>query len=278
MTLQPGEYVTYCPEGTKNDGKGTLTVTGTTVTTKAASSAARARAVTTYRSYLDEQSAQLVSGTQAFVDAVKAGDVAKAKSLYGPARIPYERIEPVAETFGNLDPAIDARDGDVPTDEWGGFHKIEQALWVGNTTAGMEPVADKLLSDTRQLQALVKTVKLEPAAIANGAVELLNEVSSSKVTGEEERYSRTDLIDLAANVEGSKAAFDAVAPLLGSAEPSAATIDARFAALQAEVDKYKRGESYAPYTELTETQTRAISQAVDTVAEPLSKVAERIVA
>ncbi len=72
--------------------------------------------------------------------------------LYTPARVPYERIEPVAESFGDLDPAIDARAGDVPAAQWSGFHKIEQALWIKNTTKGMAPVARKLLADVTDLQ------------------------------------------------------------------------------------------------------------------------------
>ena len=39
------------------------------------------------------------------------------------------------------------------------------------------------------------------------------EVSASKITGEEERYSHIDLLDFAANVEGSKMAFSLVRQL-----------------------------------------------------------------
>ena len=90
-----------------------------------------------YATYVKDQAAQLVTATKAFTDAVKAGDVAKAKELYGPARIFYERIEPVAESFGDLDPAIDIRVPDVADpEEWTGFHAIEQALWEkGRPTA-----------------------------------------------------------------------------------------------------------------------------------------------
>ncbi|MCU1457617.1 MAG: hypothetical protein JWL73_1709 [Actinomycetia bacterium] len=280
VTLKPGTYVTSCPGGTENDGKGTLTVNGTAVDTAPTSNAAeRATAVATYRGYLQSQTDEMVAKTKVFVAAVKAGDVAAAKAAYVPARLPYERVEPVAEAFGDLDPNIDARDGDVPADEWGGFHKIEQALWVNNTTEGMGPVADKLLVDTQKLQRVVRTVKLEPATIANGAVELLNEVSSSKITGEEERYSRTDLDDLAANVEGSRSAFEAVAPLLPKGSPvSAAQIFARFDAVQAAVVPYQQGQGYVLYTSLTPDQTRALAQVVDAVAEPLSHIAEQVVA
>jgi high-affinity iron transporter len=279
VTLKPGRYVLTCPGGTKNDGKGTLVVTGKAVDAASTGDAAAvATAVATYRGYLQSQADDLVTRTRVFVTAVKAGDVEAAKAAYVPARLPYERIEPVVDSFGDLDSDIDARDGDVPSAGWGGFHKIEQALWVGNTTVGMGPVADKLLADTGRLQSLVRTVKLEPATIANGAVELLNEVSSSKITGEEERYSKVDLADLAANVEGSRSAFESVAPLLPKSSPvSAATIFARFDAVQSALVPYQQGESYVLYTALTADRTRALAQVVDAVAEPLSQVAEQVV-
>ena len=81
-----------------------------------------------------------MTATKAFTDAVDRGNVEQAKALYAPARVAYERIEPVAETFGDLDPEIDAREGDVPKKEWGGFHYIEQKLWVDGTTDGLTVV------------------------------------------------------------------------------------------------------------------------------------------
>ena len=109
----------------------------------------------------------------------------------------------MAESFGDLDPAIDARDGDVdPGTEWTGFHALEQHLWVTGDISKDKALADKLDADVAQLVGLVKTVELKPLEIANGAKELLDEVATSKITGEEDRYSHTDLWDFAANVAG----------------------------------------------------------------------------
>jgi iron uptake system EfeUOB component EfeO/EfeM len=214
---------------------------------------------------------------------VKAGDVEQAKELYVPARVPYERIEPIAESFGGLDPAIDARAGDVPAKSWGGFHVIERQLWVRGNTAGMSPVADKLVADVESLQRKAKRkakgVELEPAQIANGAVELLGEVSKSKITGEEERYSHTDLDDFKANVEGARAAFDAVRPLVAAKRAALADrIDARFAAVDEALSPYRDGNQFASYTTLDKPDTRALSRAIDALAEPLSSVGGIVVA
>ena len=184
--------------------------------------------------------------------AVEAGDVEKAKSLYPAARIPYERIEPVAESFGGLDPRIDARENDVPASEWSGFHVVEKALWVEDSADSMAPIAKQLLADVEELQGKVKTVELQAVQIANGANELLGEVSASKITGEAERYSHIDLVDFEANVEGAEAAFEAVEPLLSEKDPGLAKeIEAHFDDVYAALKPYRRGDGFVPYTELS---------------------------
>jgi iron uptake system component EfeO len=110
----------------------------------------------------------------------------------------------VAGSFGDLDPRIDVRANDVPASEFGGFHWIEKALWAEDTAKGMAPVAKQLQVEVEDLREEVKTVELHAVQIANGANELLGEVSASKITGEEKRYSHIDLVDFEANVEGPK--------------------------------------------------------------------------
>ncbi len=279
LTLKPGTFETYCPGG--ENERGTLTVTATDGTpVPSVSDPQRQAAVDAYRAFLAAQTAELVAATEAFSAAVTAGDVETAKALYPAARVPYERIEPVAEVFGDLDPAIDAREGDTePGVEWTGFHRIEKALWIDDSAEGMAPVAEKLLADVKELQTLVTTVELEPATIANGAVELLNEVSASKITGEEERYSRIDLVDFAANVEGSREAFEAVKPLLEARDNAlAAAISAEFADVDTALAEYRTEDGYVLYTELTPEDTRKLSAAIDVLAESLSQVAASVIA
>ncbi len=273
LTLEQGEYTLYCPGG--DDEKGTLTVSGEL---QAENSPQLDAAIERYREYLKETTAELVSATAPFVAAVEAGDVEKAKSLYAAARVPYERIEPVAESFGSLDPRIDARENDVPASEFEGFHRIEKALWIENSADGMAPVAKQLLADVEELEAKVKKVELQAVQIANGANELLGEVSASKITGEEERYSHTDLVDFEANAEGAEAAFEAVEPLLSEQDPKLAKeIEASFDDVYASLEPYRRGDGFVSYTELSEADTRKLAQEIDALAEELSQVPAQIV-
>lgn len=268
LTLEQGEYTIYCPGG--DDERGTLTVTGEL---KAKGSAQADKAVADYREYLEQNTDELLAKTKPFVAAVEAGNVAKAKALYASARIPYEKIEPVAESFGSLDPRIDARENDVPASEFEGFHRIEKALWEEGTAKGMAPVAKQLQADVEELAEKVETVELQAVQIANGANELLGEVSASKITGEEERYSHTDLVDFEANVEGAEAAFEAVKPLLDKTDPElSGEIEADFKMVFAALEPYRQGNGFVPYTELTKADTRKLAQSIDTLAEKLSQV------
>jgi iron uptake system component EfeO len=281
LRLQPGRYVLNCPNGDTEDN-GALIVSGkSTAAAPTASTKLLTRATTGYRSYIGQQSDQLLAGTLRFVRAVDSGDLARAKSLFGPVRLHYEAIEPVAESFGNLDPEIDARVNDVAGPaQWTGFHRIEQILWQRNTTAGAKPYATKLLADVTTLDHRVRTLDFQPAQLANGAVELLNEVANSKITGEEDRYSHTDLSDFQGNLTGARTAFDLLRPALDAHghQALAAKIDARFAAVQKGLDRYRRSTplGFALYGALTPADRRGFAQEVDALAEPLSTVAPAV--
>ena len=226
-----------------------------------------------YREYAIGEIEEFVKATEAFTTAVKNGDIEQAKALYGPARMHYERAEPIAEVFGDLDPKIDAREGDVPEAEWGGYHRIEKGLWMENTTKGYEQYADQLMKDVNLLRAKVDTVDVTPDLLITGAVDLLNEVSTSKVTGEEDRYSHTDLYDFAANVEGAEKIYQLLNPELKKKDKGLSKeIQTRFDEIYSLLNKQKSGDGYKLYTELTEVQVKELSQAIDALAEPLSQI------
>jgi iron uptake system component EfeO len=229
--------------------------------------------IDTYRQWVLSESDALLKGTEEFTTAVQAGDRAKAKAVYPGARAHYERIEPIAESLGDLDPRIDARDGDVPATEWRGYHKLEKILWSTDDIKTAAPLAKTLLDDVKLLRAQIESADITVAKLVAGAVELLNEVSKSKVTGEEERYSHTDLWDFQANVDGSAAIWQLLAPSAKTKDAAlSATIDEKLAALDTMLAGHKKGDGFQLYTELKPEEIKALSAAVDALAEPLSKL------
>jgi iron uptake system component EfeO len=221
----------------------------------------------------------LATATKQFTDAVRAGDMNKAKQTFPLARVHYESIEPVAASFGDLDPSIDARIDDVdnPAD-WTGFHRIEKAMWQDKTLDGMSPMADKLDADMITLKSKVAGETYQTAQLANGAVELLNEVSTKKVTGEEDRYSHTDLWDFAANVDGARKCFELLKPALAAKDPDLARrLEGRFTDVTDKLSTHRQGDAYVDYSTVPEDQRRGLADAVNALAEPLSRVAGLVV-
>lgn len=274
VELPAGTYETACKPGMVGKGiRGAFTVTGSAA--PLSSDEKLREATENYQRYVRSQTDALLAKTQEFVDAVKAGDVAKAKELYPIARTYWERIEPVAEIFGDLDPKIDGREEVVAEGmEFTGFHRLERDLWVTGDISSSGPMADRLMADIREIVAKANAETLSPLQPANGAKELLDEVATGKITGEEDRYSHTDLWDFNANIEGSKAAIAALRPVLEERAPDLVkTIDERFAAVENALAKHRVGNGWKLHNELTQAELRELSDVINALAEPISMVA-----
>ncbi|MFC0819935.1 iron uptake system protein EfeO [Moraxella marmotae] len=228
-----------------------------------------------YRAWVESEIGQLVDGTEKFVAALKAGNVEEAKALYPHVRMHFERSEPIAESFGDLDPRIDNREADLAEGEtWTGFHAIEKILWTQNTTEGTDKLADQLLADVKELHAKISTVEVTGDLMVQGSVDLLNEVTTSKITGEEDIFSKTDLYDFKANVEGAQKIFEILTPKIEAKDPALVkTLTERFAAVNDLLAKYQVSDGeYKPYNELTSDDTKALAESVNKLGEPLAQM------
>lgn len=279
--IKAGDYEIACKPGMKGDGiKQQVKATGTSTAEKR--SPELDAAVAAYRQYVEEQAEETLPKAKVFVDAVKAGDVEAAKKAYATSRIGWERTEPVAESFGDIDPKVDVReDGLEAGQAWTGWHKLEKSLWADNKIGDEEKkLADGLTTDLADWEKKVGQAEITPTSMANGAKELLDEVATGKVTGEEERYSHTDLVDFKANVEGAQKAYELLKPVAAKNVPELAkTLDAQFAALNTLLDKYradKTGYEFTSYDKVGEPERKELSDAVNALAEPLSKLAAAV--
>lgn len=227
-----------------------------------------------YKTFSVEKIDALVSETQTFVDYLNEGKLEEAKALYPLVRMNFETVEPIAESFGDLDPRIDARKADLePGEEWTGFHPIEEILWVNNTTEGTEKYSGQLIADVKELRAKVATVEVTPELMVQGAVDLLNEVSTSKVSGEEEIFSHTDLYDFQGNIDGAKKIFDIFKPKLNEVNADLVnTLDQRFAHVNELLAAQKVGDKFKSYTELSDEEVAGLAEAVNKLGEPLAQM------
>lgn len=232
--------------------------------------------ISDYKIYVTEEVDQLVSQTNAFAQAVKTGDLAKAKRLYAPARVHYEAIEPIAELFSDLDASIDSRVDDhekgVTAEDFTGFHRIEYYLFDQRTTEGAEGFADQLVKDVKDLQARIADLTFPPEKVVGGAAALMEEVAATKVTGEEDRYSHTDLYDFQGNVDGAQKIVELLRPQIERQDKAfAARLDRNFATVETLLAKYKTPDGgFETYDKVKERDRKAMIGPVNTLAEDLS--------
>ncbi|THA73948.1 iron uptake system protein EfeO [Streptomyces sp. A0592] len=285
--IKAGDYEIVCKPGMKGDGIAQkVKATGAKGAAEEKRSPEADAAVAAYRAYVVAQAEETLPKAQAFADAVKSGDVEAAKKAYAPSRIGWERTEPVAESFGDIDPKVDVREdgleaGQDPAKDWTGWHRLEKSLWADNKIDDNDKkLADTLIADLTDWQKKVGQAEITPTSIANGAKELLDEVATGKVTGEEERYSHTDLVDFKANVEGAQKAYELLKPIAEKNDPELSKqLDAQFAALNTLLDKYRADKTsyeFTSYDKVGEAERKELSDGVNALAEPLSKLAAAV--
>src|SRR5215213_4374473 len=204
------------------------------------------KAVADYKAWVVGEADGLVADTARFTDAVRAGDLAEARKQFAPSRVRWERIEPIAGLVEEIDGKVDARvdDFEGPADpQFTGWHRLEYHLCKLSSTKDTKPFAAQLDADIATLDKQIKTLEFPPAAVALGPAELIEEVSEGKITGEEDRYSHTDLWDFDANVDGSRKLFELLTPAL-QARDAALTgeIAAGFAAVDKRLAEYANPE------------------------------------
>ena len=283
VQLPPGTVKLACKPGMVGDGiRSDFTVldSGSDTTFDEDEASVVDAATTNYAAYVKDQTEQLLADTKAFAAAYIAGDDDAARALYAPTRMHWERIEPVAESFGDLDPILDAREADLEEgQEWTGWHRIEKDLWppasgyTALTEAQRKKVAQRLVDDTQTLYDRTRDMTFTVDKLGNGAKELLDEVATGKITGEEETWSHTDLWDFQANLEGAKVMYAGLRPVVEKRDPElAATLDEQFDSVQKKLDKHREGDGFVYYTDLTPAQVKELAEAVDALAEPLSRL------
>ncbi|GAB3240111.1 EfeM/EfeO family lipoprotein [Mycolicibacterium hippocampi] len=242
--------------GTDTDTTATETGTASETSETSASAAAPAgplltQAADEYQAYAVDQTNQLVTVVKTFTDAVRAGDLQGAQAAYAPSREPWERIEPLAGLVEEIDGLVDARVDDfagVDDPAFTGWHRLEYLLFEQNTTDGGAQFADQLDADIATLNEQMPTLEVTPSDVSVGAAELIEEVSEGKITGEENRYAKTDLWDFQANLQGSEAAVNRLSPALVEADPALlGKIEAGFSEIFATLAPLRQGDGWVLY-------------------------------
>lgn len=273
--LQPGDYAITC--GLLSNPRGTLHVTPT------AESEAKAKArpsmvafvgpLSEYRVYLATQGSALIRAVQALNQALATGDLAQARSLYLPARAAYQRIAPAAQRLAELDNAINARADYYEKREqdpgFGGFHRIEYALFQQNSTDGLAPVAEKLAADVTTLRQQLLAQSLPPEQLVGIVARNMRSLAQIRTNGEEERYSHSDLNGFASNLEGTRKVIDLLRPLLSK---SAAELPGKLDSATASLDQQLTALNGVAYDKVDAAQRQQIADKAKALADLLDTI------
>lgn len=268
------------PQTTTDDKSESTQTTDNTSSTKSETPAntepsnAFSEQINAYKAWAGGEVDSLLTESETLVKHLKAGDFAQAKSAYLTARVHFERIEPIAEQIGELDGFIDRREADLENGEtWRGFHAIEKQLWSDKPNADeLGKLGDQLLTDIQSLKEVVGQVALTADNLTEGAVDLLNEVATSKITGEEEIFSKSDLNVFVANVDGAKKIFELFKDKLDKGTQD--EIQAQFDAVYAELAKHKTDKGYKNYDQLSKDEIRTLAESISKLGEPLAKLGQ----
>jgi len=275
--LDGGSYDLICYS--LQSPRGTLAVSGGAAPSRPPSPVVDADTLSGYQAayseYVRAEAAALVTAIEPFVAGIEAGDLEAAKAAYAPSRPHWERIEPVAELFSDLDTRMDAREEDfalgVEDPEFLGWHRLEKGLWADGTTDGLAPIAVGLRDDVTELKQRLDELDIEPRVMARGAGELIEEVAQSKLTGEEDRYSEADLWSIEANVAGSKKIVDILRPTLETVDATwLERADAAFADVDEVIAKYRDGDGFKSFSEISEVDLKALQARMAGLSEVLA--------
>lgn len=273
--------------GTEASTSSTASGASATSSAVAAPNPLTEKAAAEYKAYAVAQIDELVTAVKVFTDAVRAGDLKAAQDAYAPSRMPWERIEPLAGLVEEIDGKIDARVDDfagVDDPGFTGWHRLEYLLFEKNTTEGGAPFADQLDADVAALKEQFPAVDVKPVDVSTGAAELIEEVSEGKITGEEDRYAKTDLWDFDANLQGARDAVGKLNPALVEADPALlGKIEAGLNSVFETLRPLRRGDGWVlfctendPYPSARCPEVTVTPDVIDTLKSELAGLSENL--
>jgi iron uptake system component EfeO len=278
--LLPGDYAITC--GLLSNPRGTLHVTPTAASDAAAkakpSMVAFVGPLSEFRVYLSLQGTVLIKAVTALQQAIQAGDLSLAQALYAPARTAYQRLAPAAQRLAALNNGINARADYFEKREQDpgfiGFHRLEYALFQQRNLDGLTPTAQRLVADVTTLKQQLLAQSLQPEQLVSMLARNLNSLAEVRASsGEEERYSHTDLNGFAANLQVTRKVVELLHPLLTKAPADLLqSVDGAIVTFDAQLNGFKVAQGYVSYDTVSAGQRQQIADKAKALATALEAI------
>lgn len=280
VQLAPGEYAMTC--GLLSNPRGRLTVTPSDEAAAVASEVTLRKflgPLSEYRVFVMLEAGQAVERARALRGAIARGDLDAARRAWAEARLPYRRIEPVAQRISDLENAIDpaaaylaGREADPA---FTGYHRLEYGLFAQGSTEGLGPVADRLVADLETLSQRLGALSIAPGLMVALPAEAAAQAATAWIPSGEDPWAHQDLPELAASLDGIAKPAGLLAPIAAGVDPAlpgqidAALKAARDALAAAEAEAAQAGGGY---DRLPAERREALAAAFNGLAETLGRL------
>ncbi|WP_030230858.1 iron uptake transporter permease EfeU [Streptomyces sp. NRRL S-350] len=230
-----------------------------------------------YKDYVVQGLAALMTQTQKLQADVHSGDLATAEADWLTAHLQYAALGAAYGTFADLDGKIDGRpDGlaDKYQDPgFTGFLRLEYGLWHGQSAADLTPVADELAQNVAKLVHDFPGQDFDPGALPLRAHEILENTLQFELTGDTDMGSGTTLATAQANLAGTQELLTLLQPLLDERDPQVLVrVNAGMKRVGDLVAAAHRPEGWTPVDRLPADRRRQLDGATGQLLEDLAPI------
>ncbi|WP_405057457.1 EfeM/EfeO family lipoprotein [Kribbella sp. NBC_01505] len=175
-------------------------------------------AVAAYRTYVSTGLGTLAGNVTTLVQTLRGGDLTSSRSAWLTAHLAYERLGAAYDTFGDFADQIDGMPDGLPAGvkdpEFAGLRRIEYGLWHGQSPASLVAVGNQLATAVAGLRADFPKERTDPNDLPLRAHEIMENALQFELTGQADQGSGTGLATIGANLDGTQAVLNALAPLM----------------------------------------------------------------
>lgn len=236
-------------------------------------------AIESYLEFVTEQVNKMVIQLEILQQSIQNGDLKQAQDAYVLAHQDYERIRPIVILFGNTDRTINAR-ADYFLDQendyrFVGFHLVEYQLFKLKNLKDAQASSNELLMKARDLQKRLQVETIEIPKLVQSSADFIEMILETKLAGKENIYSRSDIADIAANIQGSEEIIKVLTPFITT--ETLENIKSNFAKINEIINSYQLDNNkYQVYDQLNSNDKNVLYSLLTQQAELLATLRAQI--
>lgn len=222
-----------------------------------------------FKEFVSSQMDDFVTDTQLLASLVKEGKLEEAQKLYPLVTMYYERMQPIASNFEELDVAVNGVITKGKENEVTGFQRLAYGLFTEKQTSGYEEIASNLASDVKALQEALATLDVTKNNVLVSASLMFDTMLKDRLTTSS--IANNEVYAVKAQTEAAQEIVKIFMPRVEA--NSAANATEKLAILEEVIAYYEVGkEDYVNYSFFTTKQKEELSTAIKDAQTALEKM------